>query len=235
MKSILYILLVVSPITLQAQVNCSELLEQAIEATQKVRNSPNSTFELEAQVNVIQNDGKRSIQTFSVKSNGKKFASESNDVKMFQDESSLVVIQTNPKTVFIARPASSENQFTQALQMIDSLKKYVTVRGCEREFGTVIKGEPVFKVTYGANSKLRSAGLESITYWIHEPTKTIKKFNVRYAPKNEFQISQYEMIISKMNYGTKVIPFGGSALEKVFSGKTLRSEFRGYELLDNRQ
>lgn len=239
MKRILVGLMVLLSWTVQAQQDdCQGLLRKVAERMRVLRQSGNvNGFEMKCRIVVTAENGEVKQEPMEVMVKGNKYHYKTGETSLYQDSKTMVVVQRAQRTVFLTKAIPDQqrqDQLTNMIKLQDSLQRHLELRQCSREFGTVKPGEGFIKMTFAPAKDIEGLGLRSITYWVAAGTPEITKIQVDYTPGSGYGIKKYELIVEKMDAGTKTEPFPGEATLMAMQGGKLRSEFKNYQLIDKR-
>ncbi|MBT1710547.1 hypothetical protein KK062_20045 [Fulvivirgaceae bacterium PWU5] len=222
----------------QTQAECQELFTKATDKVRSLRLlSKKNAFEMTASVIVTPEKGVVVRERIEVVSLGDKYRYKTNQMELYQDAKTMVVLQHDQKSVFMTRPVGDkqrQNQFSEMMKLQDSLQQHLTIRQCTREFGTVQANVGYTKIVFVPGKKLERLGLKSVSYWIDAGTAEVKKISMDYAPGSSYGMKRYELVIEKMNAQTETEPFKGTALEQAMQQDKLKSQWKAYQLIDKR-
>jgi hypothetical protein len=222
-----------------AQNDCDKQFKKALDKVKSMRlMSVKGSFEMNCLIVVTGVNGDVRKENLTVNARGEKYKYKSSQFDLYQDGKTMVVIQHERKAVFLTQPMPEQrrsNQFAELVALQDSLQRYMTLSHCEQEFGTIVPGEGLFKMTFLPDKKIESAGLKSITYWISAATHDIRKMVMDYDGKSIYGIKKYEMTVLKMNLNSTTIPFQGEALAMAVERNKLKEALKGYQVIDKRQ
>jgi len=236
---IILVWLAYTPGVVFGQSDCESVFQKAIDQVRSLRLlSRNNGFEMNCRIIVTPEKGSAVEDKLSVCSLKDKYKCVTGQYSLYQDASTMVVIQRDEKTVFITRPLPEkqrQDQFTRMIELQDSLQKHLTIKGCSREFGAVHRDKGYMKIDFIPESKLSRLGLKSITYWVELEHYEVHKISIEYIPGSGYGMKRYEMIIDTLNARSVTVPFKGTALSQVLKGDKVRSELKGYQLQDSRK
>lgn len=238
MKRILLLVFTfVSVCDLTAQ-DCNALFKQVTEKVKRERASASSNgFDMVTRILVTMEGGEVHTEKMDVKMSGHKYQYNSLATQMYQDEKTMVVVNTKENTVFISKPlpvSMRQNQFDQMMKLQDSLVNYFVIQSCEKEWGVVEKGTGYYKMVLLPKPKVKNMGVNSIVYWVAVDKMEVRKISIYYGPENASGIKEYEMIIDRIHNSLSQAPFPESAISMVMEGTKLRSAYAGYEVIDKR-
>jgi hypothetical protein len=234
---LLLILLTYGVAGAQTLPECDYMLKQVMEQTKNKRTAANNNgFDFDCQLVVKMESGHTESSRIALKTYQDKYVLANGDVIFYQDGNSSVVINNDTKAVFLTTPVprqQRESQFSEMVNLQDTIIKLFRSTSCSKEWDTVLKGVGLQKIVLNPPDGKPNLGMQSVTLWI-DPTKSeIRKILVQYQPDQPSGIRSYEMVVNKMVIG-KILPFDGTALSKVFDGARLRTELSGFSVTDNR-
>jgi len=233
------IILCLSGVIAFGQDDCLQHFTRALDKTKSLRaDAEKNGFQMDCRIIVTADNGKVSQEKVSVSTQGKKFRYITAKYELYQDAQTLLVIQHDRKVVYVSHPTPEkirETQFMEMIELQDSLRRYMSLAKCEKEFGTVHPDEGYQKIRFVPGEKLKNSILKGVTYWVETSTGEVRKIAIDYKPGSDFLIKNYVMLIDKMSTKKPVVPFSGQALAVVMTGKKMKSAYSNYQLVDRRQ
>lgn len=222
-----------------AQEDCAGIFKKATDQVRSMRllAQNRNGFEMQCRIRITPEKGAIVEEYLQVIAYKNKYKCVTSQYSLYQDASTMVVIQHDQKSVFITHPVSAElreNQFTQMITLQDSLQKHLKLGSCSREFGSVLPNEGYIRITFLPDETIDGLGLKTITYWVELRQYEVKKIMIDYTPNSGYGVKKYELVVDKMNPQSTVIPFKGEALAQGINKGKLRNEFKGYQLVDKR-
>jgi hypothetical protein len=238
-KTIFVVLVVhIAPCFAYGQEDCAAIFKKAIDQVRSMRLlSKNNGFEMRCRIKITPESGALVEEHVEVIALKNKYRCITSKYSLYQDATTMVVIQHDEKTVFVTRPLPDQlrkDQFTEMVKLQDSLQQHLILGNCTKEFGTVHAGEGYIKITFVPDKTIDGLGLRAITYWVELERYEVKKIAIDYTPNSGYGVKKYELIVDKINAQSTTIPFKNEALAQGMLGDKLRSEFKSYVLIDKR-
>ena len=218
-----------------SQSDCLALFNKIV--TNSTLKSGSGNFEMKFQIKTIDVDDEVAVDEILIQQNNKKFRYETSNLIIYQDDANMVTVQHDPKVVIInpATPQNIQNQQLAQMNLLrDSVLKKMEMQECTLEFGVIEPREGYRKIVFKPMGSFSALPISQVSYWLHEPTASVKRILIRYKPNNDFRVKDYELTIDKMNLEYKQLPFEGAAVAQVKLGNQVAAQFRGYKLVDNR-
>lgn len=218
---------------------CDELFEKVVKKTRTVRQSAKNGFELQCTLKIVKSNGETTEEQMTILQYKNKYCFRSQVATIYQDQNDFVVVQHDQKQIFITKPQPQsirDSQFEQIFSMIDSLQKYMTLKGCAKEFGTVSRLEGYRKLTFAPQRQLKEMGIKVVNYWIHEANLSVRKIMIEYDQGNDYELKAYELTIDKLSYAYEGEVFSGKALDQVLAkNNRVLQVYSSFKVVDNRK
>jgi len=222
-----------------SQADCMEQFKKIQDKTRLMRaQSGKAGFEMDCRIIVTTADGGVYKDRMTMGTRGDKYKYTSRQYALYQDNKTMVVIQHDRRMVYLSHSSPKsirEAEFADMLKLQDSLLRYMTLAGCEKEFGSVKSNEGYQKLRFIPGEKIKGAGLKSVTYWIESATEEVRKMSIDYAQNGNYRIRNYVIIIDKMNSSSTTAPFSGDAIAMAMDRGRLKAEYGAYQLIDKRR
>lgn len=222
-----------------AQEDCAAVFRKATDQVRSMRllAQNKNGFEMQCSIRITPETGAVVNEHLQVVAYKNKYKCITSQYSLYQDASTMVVIQHDQKSVFITHPVSAElreNQFTQMITLQDSLQKHLKLGSCSREFGSILPNEGYIRITFLPDDKIDGLGLKAITYWVELKRYEVKKIMIDYTPNSGYGVKKYELLVDKMNPQSIIEPFKNGAINQSMQKGKLKPEYTGYTLIDKR-
>jgi hypothetical protein len=241
MTRVMGVLLVLISISAFSQSDdCRSLVRQSLDKMKRTSASTKGGVMMEYEVNVKTVENASYTDNIGVAIYGDKIRLASADIMLYQDSKTMVIVQKEANTIFIAQPNSrnfNRNQLDEFIKVNDSLFNSMIVKNCQLDNAVKVAGNVASKnIVFALPAKLQqSSGIHSVSYWLDEKNLLIKKVFIQYNSGNDQQLASIDFDFKKTNYDYVSQPFEGSALGAVMTSKnSLKPEYSGYTLIDKR-
>lgn len=216
------------------QPECRQLLDKAVAKFKLQQATPAKGLLMDYHVTSTSREGDVIEDEISIRAYGSKVLTKSNDITMYQDAETVVVVQAGSKTVFISGAVTVEARKSQlanwAVQQ-DSLLKSLELKECEAE---VLNERTCSKMTFGLSKRLSAVGVDKVIYWIEPEELEVRRIYMTYADNENSRLKTWEMKVDEMSTQYRNAPFTGTALSVVWDGKNLKPVYKGYKIVDQR-
>jgi hypothetical protein len=192
----------------------------------------NKGYNLEYTINL--DYGEQGIKSERIKAygNSTKSVVESTNYQIYQDDSVMVTIILDQKTIFISekKPETSLTKKMETMfQKQDSIIKSVSEVVCEK---SMVNGSETIKFKVVPDPTDGKSKINFIEIEADSKSYEIANSKVYYK---EGPYQTMEMIIHKFENSYAKEVFDGKALKRVFSANKLKKEFENYRLVDARK
>ncbi|MFL5763621.1 MAG: hypothetical protein ACJ77K_06735 [Bacteroidia bacterium] len=157
----------------------------------------------------------------------------SKEAKIYKDNSNTITVLPDKKLIFFSdgAPAKKDEYIYAKLKQIQdtifSNSKVVEA--------TDVQGMPWNKkVRVVPNDKISHLlEMKTITYYLNTNDNSLKRVYVEYLPDKQFVTLDY--LFTGIDYNCSKINMKQPAINMVYSGKKLKSEFEDFKVIDNRK